>query len=75
MKRWAAFGTLHPVMAVIVALLFSVLVGNSSHLAHPQEPGEASATGQASESGPLIGVTSSSQNPLQIAILPGMTRT
>ena len=69
MKKRAIVGTLHPVSSVIAVLLFSVLVGNSSHLAHPQEPGEASATGQASESGPLIGVTSSSQNPLQIAIL------
>ena len=69
MKRWAAFGTLHPVMAVIVALLFSVLVGTSLHQARPQEKGEALATESEPELRPLLGVTSPTQNPLQIAIL------
>ena len=67
MKKWEIFSTLHPVRLVIVVLLFSVLVGTSLHQARPQEKEDALAT--ESEVRPLIGVTSPTQNPLQIAIL------
>lgn len=69
MRKRAILGAWRRIGSVTVVLLLLGLLGTSLHLAHPQEQGEASGEEPAQPSSPLIGVTSSSQNPLQIAIL------
>ncbi|HEY6290123.1 MAG TPA: hypothetical protein VI455_00985, partial [Terriglobia bacterium] len=55
---------------LVVVLLFTALVGAAPYLAQSQEQDDSAEVPQPdAASRPLIGVTTSSQNPLQIAIL------
>jgi hypothetical protein len=66
----AILGRLQPVKSAAVAILFSGLLATSFvYLAYPHEQSEAQTTKSAPASRPPIGVTTSTQNPLQVAIL------
>src|SRR5579863_54331 len=61
--------SLHSFRSMAVALVFYWLLVTSSYLAYSQDQGEAERTEPVRAAQPQIGVTNSSQNPLQIAIL------
>jgi hypothetical protein len=63
------------VALVLVGTLFAMLLPTNRYSARPQGQNESQIDEEASSIHPLIGVTSSSQNPLQIAIRTGTTRT
>jgi len=65
----AILGALQPVKSAAVAILFSGLLATSFYLASPHEQSEAQTAESAPASRPPIGVTTSTQNPLQVAIL------
>src|SRR5260370_1883921 len=62
-------GLLQAVKSAAAAILFSGLLATSFYLASPHEQSEAQTAESAPASRPPIGVTTSTQNPLQIAIL------
>ncbi len=65
----ATLGALQAVKSAVVAILYSGLLATSFYLASPHEQSEAQTAESVPASRPPIGVTTSTQNPLQVAIL------
>jgi hypothetical protein len=70
-RQWPTIPTsLHPRKALVVTVFVFGFLGIALHAARTQEPGEgAPATGATMQPPALAGVVSSTQNPLQIALL------